>query len=83
VETAEIIEELKRRDYGYGLADRLLDLYREHYVLRQTQIAEMLDIDRRTVAARLTFMMHNGLIQKTVHGYRRTLALTEYLLPQD
>jgi DNA-binding MarR family transcriptional regulator len=71
--------ELFKAGSVHSITSSILDLYREHDALKAKQIAEMLDIDRRTVTTRLRTLMQNGMIRWTRHGYRKTDAFISYL----
>lgn len=77
--TRETIEALREQDY-IRLTGDIIDLYREHNALRITQVASLLDIDRRTAAVRLRILLINGLVRWTRHGYKKTPTLIEYLV---
>lgn len=68
------------REGGHDtVSEDILTLYRQHDVLTTTEIADLLDIDRRTVAKRLKILQKHALITKTRYGYHKTPKFVEYL----
>lgn len=61
------------------VSEEILMLYRQHDVLTATEIADLLDVDRRTVAKRLKTLQRHALITKTRNGYHKTPKFVEYL----
>ncbi len=64
-------------------SQEILDLYRRNDVLSVTEIADMLDIDRRTVTSRTKILQKHMLIKKTRHGLHKTPKFVEYLSKAD
>ncbi|MHB1131678.1 MAG: CHC2 zinc finger domain-containing protein [Chloroflexota bacterium] len=62
-----------------AVSEGILALYRQHDVLTATELADLLDIDRRTVAKRLKVLQRHALISKTRGGYHKTPKFVEYL----
>lgn len=83
-EASAIGDELQRLETVTGndvsnVSQNVMELYRQHDVLTATEIADLLDIDRRTCSKRLRVLQHHGLISKTKHGYHKTPKFVEYL----
>jgi DNA-binding transcriptional ArsR family regulator/MoxR-like ATPase len=85
VERADIKAELSAIDNttldgsGGTVSRDVLTLYRQHDTLTATEIADLLDIDRRTVAKRLKVLQRHGMISKTKYGYHKTPKFVEFL----
>lgn len=84
VEIQAINKELADLDSMLGdtvskVSTEILTLYHQHDVLTSTEISDLLDIDRRTVAKRLKLLQRHALIAKTRNGYHKTPKFIEYL----
>lgn len=85
-EVSDITKELRALDVtltddgkSSTITDEILGLYRQHDVLTASEIADLVDIDRRTATKRLKILQRHGLITKTKHGYHKTPKFVEYL----
>ncbi len=87
-DAAEIARELQAVDatlggVGPAISRDIVGLYRNNDVLGASDIADQLDLDRRTVTKRLRVLGRHGLIRKTRHGYAKTAKFIEYLMSDD
>lgn len=67
-------------DVGVNISDEILQLYRQNDYLTMTELCELQDLDRRSVAKRLRCLQRHSLIVKTKGGYQKTPKFVEYLV---
>jgi len=89
VEAEEIRIELQNLDVNTKDEDRdkdkrtisqdILALYRRHDILTASELADLLDVHRTTIAKRLRVLQRHGLITKARYGYHKTPKFVEYL----
>jgi DNA-binding transcriptional ArsR family regulator len=84
VEAEDILAELQALDNSpmapiTTVSRDVLALYRQHDVLTVSEIADLLDLDRRTVTKRIKIFQKHQLVSKSRHGFHKTPKFVEYL----
>ncbi len=84
VEAEDILAELNALDTApmgpiTAVSRDTLALYRQHDVLTVSEIADLLDLDRRTVTKRIKVFQKHQLVSKSRHGFHKTPKFVEYL----